>query len=540
MAKKQIRRRPVLAEAGFERLDMSDAEDNQGILFDERMIGREEALSRFFTPAEGYERRKTTAEKLVRAGNTEYCFINPRSSFVAPQIRDAYDLNHITRTGRSIRDSSDGQLQNCGVAFIDPQNLDRYLADLNDYFMSDIKAEDVALHPKFGCYIITIFGHNRQLGIASANLESNNHPDIGLLMTAKVFRNPSFWRVIEAQAVENTGKAPEMWDRARSIVKYKQLRVRDGLPASQEEVAAKFNVDRDQIWRAERYDALPQAIKDLVMARQLPYSSSFEFDVLMVAYGEEYTVKLARNVAARQLSGPKIMAEIKKRIAALKLTPEAMALVDSGTLTLLQASVIAESAHVLDTDSINDILSWVMLNRPDIEEIRGRIKDIIKLKTSGALTFYEQDNPEMLEQLRAMARDLEDSIRLAGVQATVSEISKLLGGLNSAYNAGLIGTVADKATAIELSPPYLMQVLAKVEAGEPVDMEPTLAAFDDLKRQINGHNPDFLNIVDGVISVITHVSNETAQSQAERRAKIGQIAAVKTVTASTTPSMQLF
>lgn len=517
----------VVADVGFENeakaplalVEVESAE--QGILFDERMITRDEALAAFLTPTEGCEAKKPTREKFFINGKTEYCFVNPRSSFIAPQIRDSYDPRRIVRTGRSIRDSEDGQLQNCGVAVIDPENIEQYLTDLNEYFGSNVEVNDLTLHPKLGSYMITVFGHNRQLGIASANIETNGHPDVGVLMAAKVFRNPSFWRVIEAQAVENTGESPAMWDRARSIVMYKKLRNRDGVPPTQDEVAGKFNVDRDQIWRAERYDALPGGVKDLVMAKQLPYSASFELDALIPAYGEEYVVDLASQLADRKASGPQIMEAIKVRSVAVELTPAARSMIEDNALTFPQAVEVVKLNSILNEDGINHFIAWIGAKRPDVTEIRKRVRQTINDKISGKVSIFEQEDKPP-EEVEAMAKQIQQAELHSMIQQTMSEITRHLTGMRSVVNAGLLGDLADLKPMLSASPDHLYSILEDAATKED-DLPSISNVFSLLKSRINGSNPGLTNQIDEVLDLLNVAAAESALSQRKRRDMLGAI-----------------
>lgn len=496
----------------------------KGVLFDERLITRREALQRFFTPRDGCEDMPSTQEELVSVGKTEYCFLNPRSSFVAPQIRDAYDADRILRTGRNIRDSDDGQLQNCAVAFVDADNIDQYLQDLNDYFGSDITTDDLRMHDEWECYIITVFGHNRQLGIAGANLESNGHPDTGVLMMAKVFRNPDFWRVIEAQAVENTGISPPMWDRARSIVMYKKMRVRDGIPPTQQEVAEKFNVDVDQIWRAERYDALPHGIKELVMQKRLPYSGAFELDILIEPYGEEYVTALAAKLAARSASGPQIMKTIRKYQAALKLTPEARLLVEEGALRTADAIILADAADILTAGEINEVVTWIALNRPEHKDVKARVDRIYQDKLQGNMSMFDADasDPGVHDAVEAKVRQLRDANTTATVQRGLITITQLLTGLRAATKAGLLGDIVGKGFVENVTPEQLLTVLENSLAEGDIDPG-MLASLEAHLRSLADGDDERSHIIDGILSTLHTLQHETPARQQAKRAQLGAL-----------------
>jgi hypothetical protein len=285
--------------ADFEPAD----EPKQGeLIVDETRLTREQVLARYFKPKAEFTGEKLPDQIIEFPGVGELAVISPTSSFIMPQIRNVYDANHLEGIGSNIHTSLAGQLQNCAVALLSQDSIKQYIDDLNDYFETSIQLEEIPWHDDLSGYMVTIFGHNRQLGVAAHNRFATGHPDHGKQLFVKLIRDPQFWQVLEMQAVENTGMAPNMWERSRAIVRYKELRARDGIPATQEEIAGFFGVDSDQVWRAERYEALPNEIKELVVSEKLPYSGSFELDRLLGLYGREEVYSIAKSLAKKKAS----------------------------------------------------------------------------------------------------------------------------------------------------------------------------------------------------------------------------------------------
>ena len=500
----------------------------EGVLFnDERFKNRKEVLDLFFKPKQGCESLSPNEESLLRAGNSLYASINPRSSFICPQIREMYDYQRIVRLGCNMRDGPDGQLQNIGIAFIDPDSLERYLDDMNFYFGSDIQPSDIHFHPEFKAYVITVYGHNRQLGAASANLETSGNPDVGINVFAKVLENPPFWRVLENQAVENSGEPPEIWQRSRSIVMYKELRERDKELVSQVDIAKKFNVDVDQIWRAERYEALPKPIKDLVMAVKIPYSSAIELDALRDLYGEEYMVDLAYSLSSQfPPSRKKVLDAVRKRLAAKKLTPEVLALIEKDRLTLPQAEELAKLAGFIESDEINSLATWICIHKPTIEDIRKRVETIIRQETHGEQGLFSSG----LLSAEDAARYLEESRRAALLRNSAHAISRVhdhVTSLHALLNAGLMGPVIDdNPLAREFGNASLNVALSNlctminIDPSLPLSELPTFLEKVKLTSTDNAVVSRIDEVLKSVNELLVTEAAETAITQAQRRREL--------------------
>jgi hypothetical protein len=498
-----------------------------GMLFDERFVPRKVVLDRFFTPSRNVRKSELPAERLYQIGDDmTYANLRPRSAFVAQQIRDAYDPYRIVRTGISMIEGINRQLQNCGVSFLDEEALPQYVDDLNYYFGSDINPEEIERHTKFGFYIVSVFGHNRQLGVASYNLAKNGHPDVSSTFFARVFTNPPFWQMIEAQAVENSGVGPEMWDRSRSIVAYQRLRDRDGLTTPPERVAKLFNVDTDQVWRAKRYENPPEGVKDLVMSKRLPYSASFELDVLLPLYGELYVLDLARRLADRKCSTPQVMLEVKKRIAAAELPPEATALVERDQISLENARILRELVGVIDVDELVTLSSWVALSHPDPQSLSQRVQCIINDKLGGVVSLFGQESDDTeaqsLAELEAMAKRLDANQQRARIQSVASELTKLVGKLRAQYEVGLVGAAAKVNPIINGNPEHLLKVLQGCVEGNSITQE-VLDALHEFKDYIESDGDVVDAAFNGVFELLNLELEETADTQRRRRESLPRI-----------------
>lgn len=505
----------------------------EGVLFNDapQMISREQALERFFTPRDGYEHLEPTLEELFLSPDGTFALLNPRTAFVAPQIRELYDSARIERMGVSIRDTEDGQLQNAGVSFIDRKHIKQYLSDMNDYFGTSIRLKDLTFHEAFDCYVITAYGHNRQLAIASANLATNGHPDVGLRFFVKAFHNPEFWRILGNQATENTGEAPPTWVRARQIVMYLEFRNRGGVEVKDEDVGRLFNVDKDQIWRAKRYDALPQPIKELVMAGKLPYSGSFELDMLRNVYDDEYIIDLAYKLAERKAMRPQIMEAIRQRLAASVLTPEIKQIIENGMLTLPQAQELVKLKTVMDDNGLNEFTRWICIARPDIDEIRAKVRDTVKSALDGNRNLFGEDgnlsgNHSAIENLR---KELGLSDLRAGIQGTVSDITRGLSGIRELISAGLIGGLIEQKPFAGTTREYfteLVDSLVKVlnDRGKNGEYGAEIARLEAI---LGIETEDEVSrMVDAALTEIEALlkleASETEMSQDERRARLGR------------------
>lgn len=454
----------------------------------ETMFNREQIIDYCFTETDKKSGRKIVDVLMPLNGTGDYAKLAPTSPFIMPQIRDLYDANHVLGLGKNI--CKTGQLQNCGVALVSREHIERYVEDLNTFFETAIDVDDIPYHEKFGGYLITIFGHNRQLGVGAVNRNKNGDPDRGTPILAKVFRDPPFWSVLEMQAVENTGLLPNMWDRSRAIVQYKALRTRDGMPPSQQEIAEKFGVDKDQVWRAERYEKLPGDVKKLVVADKLVYSGAIELDRLFGLYDEEDVIHLAQRLSERTASTEQIVDEVNKRIAVTGLTPEIFVMVEEGAITLPQAKELNRLKAVgVDLGSINGIADWICLKRPDIREIRKEVNSLIHLQLSGGRSlFTDGDDLDPGERERLIAQMGQEQITDL-LRGNITDISRSLRGMMAELKSGRVSAdVAQKGVIKDNVRHELADLLEQIAEGNvaginPQDIE-TLEEILDLETNL--------------------------------------------------------
>jgi hypothetical protein len=534
----EIRGNMVDAEGAVlvdEEFVAGNGEPERGLFKDERFLSRDDVIERYFTPVdqEKYTGPKIN-EKLVKfSGVGEYASLKPRTSFVMRQIRDVYDGNHIERTGRSMRDSPEGQLQNCGVAFIDEDYIDDYLADINDFFETEFTRADLASHEKFGCYVITIFGHNRQFGAAAANREAGGHPDRGMPIVAKVFRNPQFFRVLAMQATENTGLAPAMWDRSRSIVKYKEYRNRDRAvgepPVTSAEIGKIFGVDEDQICRAERYELLPQDIKTLVVAGKLPYSGAFELDRLFSLYRAEDVIVLAHQLARQDSSTKQIVNEVRKREAVGNLSPQVRALVDIGAITLPQAQQLARySEYGFSDKHIEDAAIWICFESPEFNKLLAMVDSDIDHRFNGEMNFFDSETMDPEERAAKIAQFEADN-RARQLQLLTTRVIRDIDRLDALHKTGLIGDAADRDLIPGVFDKDLKNLLKEISEAGPEGLSDDKVAnlvldIEAIKTNLTNTETDqrIIKILSRLEGVLRSIKETSADQQRNIRKEIGE------------------
>ncbi len=162
-----------------------------------------------------------------------------------------------------------------------------------------MRASEIPEHERLGGRLVTIYGHNRQLGAAAINLATNGHPNRGIALRGRLYVNPTFRQFLRMQAIENTGISPPAWSRARSIARYLELSMRDGEPVTLRGVAEYYGVNEDQVWRATQYVALPAGVQALVEDDRLPYSGAVELRRLMTYFAPQDVEDIASAVVSK-------------------------------------------------------------------------------------------------------------------------------------------------------------------------------------------------------------------------------------------------
>lgn len=426
----------------------------QGALMaDESRLSRAQVLDIAFTPRlpRAKQAGRLVCEKLVRLGDQELATVRPSSSFIAPQIRQVYDKGHFDRLGRNIRDSKYGQIQRGFVGLHDEESAERYLADLNEHFGSEITLDDLRWHKKFGGFLITVAGHNRQLGIAMANLESHGYFDRGIGFQVRVVRNPLFWEALRVQAVENCGQSPHMWERSREIKTIIEQSARHGEALKTEEVAGFFGTDPDQIPRALRYESLPDEVKQLVVDGKLPYSGAFELDRLFRVYIEQDVIELAQRFAGQNMSAEQIRQGVKVREVVRNFSDSIRAKVEAGLINYSQALEIdrLEQAEV-DMGIREETADWIAITQPPNREVHKAVNGLIEARVRGDRNLFTGEEGMAAEDRTEVIREQMEQSKRAMLASQARRIASDLHAYGTALRIGVPGAaVEDNALAVQ-------------------------------------------------------------------------------------------
>lgn len=444
-------------------------------LFGREMLSRKEALDRCMSPM---PRRKQDAsvrlqpDRLVRLGNGAGTTLlyRPSTPYLNRQLREEYSVDHYTQIGRQMADF--GQLQECGIAaFTNEGSLASYISDSDDFYKTETEAASIVRHRRLGLWIVTIYGHNRQLGAATQNLTKNGHPDRGLMLRGHVHFDPSFSDFLHMQAIENTGEKPPEWSRARSMARMFELGLRDGKNHSLREIADFYGVHEDQVWRSLNYVQLPQEVQTLVEGGLLPYSGAVELRRLQEVYAEQDLIGLAREAASKNWSSKQFAAEVSKRVTVRSLPAEFQAFVNSDNIKPKQAELVLDMYNAGASDAeLRQFLTWITRkdDPPTLNEIRARVaaRRATSRSTQGDIFQggYDDDATAVAE------RD-----RLA-ISTQRADVTKTIGVINAA-----ITTLKDL-----------------IENGAYVD----LADDKPITRAVADLNGTLLNGIDGLVGVV--------------------------------------
>lgn len=451
------------------------------LITDESRLTREQALATAFAVKAGKHSGRLVCEKLVRLEDQELATIRPSSSFIAHQIRQVYDMNHFRRIGRDIRYGKYGQIQRGFVGLHDDDHVESYLDDLNEHFESEVMTvDDLTWHKigKHAGFLITIAGHNRQLGIALANLEANGHFDRGIGFQVRVVRNPKFWEALQVQAKENSGQNPHLWERSRQMKTIMAQSAKHGVVLKTDDVAEFFNTDPDQVPRALRYESLPDGIKELVVEDKLPYSGAFELDRLLRLYHEKDVVALAREFAAKKMSSGQIITEIRTREKVKDLPDDIRLLVDAGLLKYKQAEILFDMRVMgVQEEKIVETGLWMALEQPTLTEAREAAEREKRAVKNGDRDMFT-DEEGLAPEERAK---IEEEYKLNSARASAAKHSK-----NALRSISAIGGM------IKLG-----------AMGQVIDGKPVTAHIDD----------DFIAMLDSVVEVAIREGEEDKASQ---------------------------
>ncbi len=425
---------------------------DQGRFLEPEFISRDEALERFMTPLPVREQNRSVRwqnEKIHKLGASgDTIVFRPSVPYMNHQLREQYDIDHFLRIGREI--AQFGQLQDCGTAlFTGRVALEAYIAESNEFYGTSLSPSEIPEH-RLGGRLVTIYGHNRQLGAAAINLSMNGHPDRGIALRGRLHVDPSFRDFLRMQAIENTGQSPPAWSRARSIARYLELSMRDGTPPTFSELAEYYGVHEDQIWRALSYVQLPAEVKKLVETDQLPYSGAIELKRLFGLYAEQDIISLAHRFASEGIRGEKIEQEVAKRVVVKGLPPEVQAFVETKDITTKQAELLREMYdYGASDDELNNLVVWIVSRRPLMTEIREHVSKWRRKVRTGQLSAFDQllEGEELKEEKRRVAA----STTAMHIGSAVSEVTRQIDALKSLIDNGQLGPAAgNKPVAREL------------------------------------------------------------------------------------------
>jgi hypothetical protein len=375
-------------------IDVDD--EGESRLFSQEFLSRDDAIARFFTPKARSEQNydvRLGRDRLVTLGNGAGTTLiyNPSVPYMNRQIREKYDVDHIGRIASDLE--TFGQLQECGIAaFTEESTLKDYISDSSDFYDSDVEMSEIHRHKRLGLWLVTIYGHNRQLAAASSNLKRNGHPDRGIQLRAHVHHNPTFLDFLHMQAVENTGQQPPPWSRARSMTRMFELGIRDGKNYTFKEIADCYGVDEDQVWRAHNYVQLPLSVSEIVEEDgSLSYSGAIELRRLVEVYAEQDIYSLGVEAIRKKWSAKQIAAEVTKRVNVRTLPEEFQALVESDIVKPKQAELIRDM-HLAGASGpeLRAFIMWITSehNPPRLNEIREKVAARRSVSRAGQMDIF--------------------------------------------------------------------------------------------------------------------------------------------------------
>lgn len=426
-----------------ESADVADAPEQGTLIPDQSEMSREEVLELVFTPRQLISGQRVI-EEISRVGRETTASIAPTAAFVAPQMRPTYDFEHFSGLGYSIRDGFGGQLQRGLVGVHDEENVEEYLDDLNEHFGSKIRPDDLEWYEKFGGYIITIAGHNRQFGIAYVNLLDNGHPDHGIPYQVRVFRNPKFHQAIEAQAAENTGQNLKPWVRAMEMHTLYNQSLRREQPRTIEQVARIFKANVRTVEEAFKFMELPDGIKKLVAEDQISYSGAVDIHRLLKYYDDKDIVDIAKTFARKKLSSSNIAEEVKARENSEELSDDIKIMVESGMVKSWDVKIFArmKGSGVPDELITELAMAITMLQLPR-EKVLEIAEAHIKAAIDGSRDIFIDDDGLSEEERQAILDDRKIKARNAGIAEAGKIMGKHLFSMTSVLELGLVGKAVE-------------------------------------------------------------------------------------------------
>lgn len=491
-------------------------------LFNTERISREEAIQRYMTSLPTRQQDRTVPLgrerifSMVATGDT--LVYRPTSPYMNHQLREAYDVDHLLRIGREIQQF--GQLQDCGVAvFTGRQALEMYIRDSNDFYGTDVKAKDIPEH-RLGGHLVTIYGHNRQLGSAAINLEQTGNPDRGILLRARLYKDISFRDFLRMQAIENTGQAPPAWNRARSIARYFELSLRDNQPPTWSELAEYYGISEDQVWRALNYAKLPPTVQHLVEEEKLPFSGAIELTRLEGIYAVQDIIDLAHTFVHNGLSSTKIQQEVSKRVVVKGLPPEIQALVENSQISNTEAEQIKDMClYGASEAEITNLIAWILTESPRLHEVREFVSKWKKHVRDGQLNMFS-DGLSSDEQVAEAERARTNTTQLM-IGRAITDIVRQIAGVKTMLETGIAGgAVTSKpigATLHKLNG-YFDKSLTDL-AGITTVSQQDLDALKGAVERLNGNlNPGTRKNVEKLVAQLEELLELEASTSTEDQA----------------------
>jgi hypothetical protein len=406
-------------------------------MFASEFLSRDEALSRFMTPLSDSMQNTSVRlpnNRMVTLGSAGTTFLyRPSTPFLNHQIREEYSVDHITGIASDLEKF--GQLQECGIAaFTSEDKLHSYLGDSNEFYGTSTDTDDINRISRLGLWVVTVYGHNRQLAAASLNLKKNGHPDRGIQLRGHIHFDPTFLDFLHMQAVENTGQHPQAWSRARSMSRMLELGIRDGVNYSFKDIAECYGVDEDQVWRAHNYVQLPKSVQTLVEENKLAFSGAIELRRLVDIYAEQDVLKIASEASRKNWSAKQVAGEVAKRVNIRSLPPEFQVLVEHDDIKPKQAELI-QDMHLSGASDVQlrHFIMWIMRENdpPTLDEIRQEVakqRSVMRGSQSDlfSVSFDDESAKAQRDKLAASAQKTEVSKTISAISGGIATLKHLI------------------------------------------------------------------------------------------------------------------
>ncbi len=490
----------------------------EALMPDPTKQSREEAIEFAFTP-----RKRTTGrlvhESISKVGRSRFVTLRPSSAFIAPQTRETYDQTYYTRLGRSMRDDYGGQLEHGAVGIHDEDHIEAYLADLNDYWETNISVDEVPYHRRFGRWIIMMSGHNRLLGAASANVETNGHPDRGIGFEARVFDNPPFYQALKVQANENSNRPIEPWEWARMLGRIVTLRERDGDPVTNKELADLAKKDMGTVWRMLRFNDLPGAMKREHMENGLSFEGVSECARLLKIYSEKDAIGLVQMYSEQAMSAVQIRSDIATRERLSELPDNIRLLIHTEGISYTQAEELARMKRAgLGDDLIYEKAIWIRDFDPELPKLVLSVDKAITDYANGMRSAFHFDTSVEGSEREAKASEYaRRASKAARTKALNTAANTVVAAKSGLLNGDAAEVVGDQALAKTINN-TMHELLARI--GEGVDVELAQQLLEHLSQLEHDDDPALVQLIAQMNEVIELESTESVESQLRRQKEL--------------------